>query len=182
MGQSSGAAGTIDAPPAIQELGIRRQEASLLNRRLDLSSVRRWDRKQGSWRSLSRGNEQVLVLQLWAVECAPCLAEMPLLRRVVQGWRSKPAVRFLFVSETLNQDVLTSYWVKQHASDVPDDDPYQSTDSRLRDILELGSQPVTLILDRDLVIRQAFVGTLTERVSELAAGINRLLALPVKAP
>lgn len=107
---------------------------------------------------------------------------MPLLRRVVQGWRSKPAVRFLFVSETLNQDVLTSYWVKQHASDVPDDDPYQSTDSRLRDILELGSQPVTLILDRDLVIRQAFVGTLTERVSELAAGINRLLALPVKAP
>ena len=176
------AEGVAEATPVVQELGIRRQEASLLNRRLDLGSVRRWDRKQHSWRPLTRGNEQVLVLQLWAVECGPCLAEMPLLRRVVQGWRSKPTVRFLFVSETLDQDALTRYWIKQHASDVPDEDPYQSTDSRLRDALELGTQPVTLILDRDLVIRQAFVGTITERVSELAAGINRLLALPAKAP
>ena len=182
MAWPGAAVGADDAASASGELAVRRQEASLLNRRLDIGSIRRWDRKQRAWRPLVRGAEQVLVLQLWAVECAPCLAEMPLLRRVVQGWRSKPAVRFLFVSETLDQDVLTGYWVKQHASDVPDEDPYQSTDSRLRDVLETGTQPVTLLLDRDLVIRQAFVGTVTERVSELAAGINRLLALPARAP
>lgn len=178
----SGAAGANDAASATGELAVRRQEASLLSRRLDLGSVRRWDRKQRTWRPLVRGSEQILVLQLWAVECGPCLAEMPLLRRVVQGWRSKPAVRFFFVSETLDQDLLTAYWTKQHVNDVPDEDPYQSTDSRLRDVLEMGTQPVTLILDRDLVVRQAFVGTVTERVSELAAGINRLLALSAKAP
>ena len=158
------------------EAELRRLEASLLHRRLDLGSVRMWDCKSQRWQPFRQAKERVLVLQLWAVECLPCIQEMPLLRNMVSGWQHETAVRFLFISETLEEDKLTQFWCKDKKGTVPDLNSYQSTDGRLRDVLETGKQPLTLLLDRDFVIREAFVGALAARPRELAAAVTRLVA------
>jgi hypothetical protein len=95
---------------------------------------------------------------------------------MVSGWQRQPAVRFLFVSETLEADKLTRFWCQDKKAQVPDLNPYQSTDERLRDALDTGKQPLTLLLDRDLVVREAFVGTLAPRAGELATAVTRLLS------
>lgn len=168
------------AEPAEAEL--RRLEASLLHRRLDLGSVRMWDCKGQRWHPFRQSKERVLILQLWAVECVPCIQEMPLLRNMVSAWQRETAVRFVFISETLEEDKLTKFWCKDKRGTVPDLNTYQSTDGRLRDTLETGKQPLTLLLDHDFVVREAFVGALLPRAGEVAAAVTRLVAATHSVP
>jgi thiol-disulfide isomerase/thioredoxin len=164
------------------EAELRRLEATLLHRRLDLSSVRMWDCKNQRWQPFRQGKERVLVLQLWAVECLPCIQEMPLLHNMVSGWQRETAVRFVFISETLEEDKLTQFWCKDKKGTVPDLNTYQSTDGRLRDTLETEKQPLTLLLDHDFVVREAFVGTLLSRAGEVAAAVTRMVAVTNPLP
>lgn len=159
------------AEPALSQL-----ELSLLHRRIDLSGVRGFDAKTSRWQPYRKGSESLLVVHLWAVECAPCIAEMPILRNIVSGWRDEAELRFLFISETLDEKKLLDYW-RASASHVPSVSVYQNTDERIRSILETGKQPITLLVDQDLVIRQAFIGTLSDRTNELTASMTRLLAV-----
>lgn len=159
---------------------VREIEAQLLHLQLDLSGVRAWDGTARRWQPLAAA-EPILVVNLWAVECAPCRAEFPQLRRMVEAWRDQPEVRFLFVSETLSEKELLGYWDGARA-EVPATAPCQATDSRLRDILGTGRQPVTLILDSQRVVRHAIVGSIERRGGELATALRRLVALRKKQP
>jgi len=158
------------------ELPPIQSEASLLHRRINLDGVRVFEAKTKRWQPYRKGSESLLILHLWAVECAPCIAEMPTLRNIVFGWRDEADLRFLFISETLDEKKLLEYW-RANAERVPAVSLYQNTDNRIRDVLETGKQPLTLLVDQDLVIRQAFIGTLSERNHELAASMTRLLAV-----
>ncbi len=158
------------------ELPPIQSEASLLHRRINLDGVRVFEAKTKRWQPYRKGSESLLILHLWAVECAPCIAEMPTLRNIVFGWRDEADLRFLFISETLDEKKLLEYW-RSNAERVPAVALYQNTDNRIRDILETGKQPLTLLVDQDLVIRQAFIGTLSDRNHELAASMTRLLAV-----
>lgn len=151
-------------------------ETRLLHRRIDLSGVRGFDEKTGHWSPYKKGPEQLLVVHLWDIACAPCISEMPMLRKVVHGWRAHPQVGFLFVSETLDERKLLDYW-RAATERVPRVTLYQNTDDRIREVLDTGKQPVTLLVDQDLVVRQAFIGSLEERTNELAASMTRLLSV-----
>ena len=100
---------------------------------------------------------------------------MPLLRNIVRGWKDDPSVQIVFISETLDEKVLREFWFQSARDRVPDLPLIQSADDRIRDVLGTGKQPVTLLLDRDLVVRQAFIGSLTERTQELTESMSRLL-------
>lgn len=152
------------------------QESALLHKRLDFGGVRAFDEKTGRWQPYRRASESLLVVHLWAVECAPCVAEMPTLRSFVAGWRDEPALRFLFISETLEEKKLLDFW-RAAAARVPSVAIYQNADDRIRGVLENGRQPITLLVDQDLIIRQAFVGSLVDRTSELAASMTRFLTM-----
>jgi len=150
-------------------------ESSLLHRRLDLGGVRIFDADRGKWGPLKHERGKLSVIHLWAVECAPCVAEMPLLKNIAKGWHSEADVRFYMVSETLDEKVVKDFWFKTNKGRVPDTALTQSVDDRIREALGTNKQPVTLILDSDFVVRQAFVGALNNRAAELAAGLSRLL-------
>ena len=52
---------------------------------------------------------------------------------------------------------------------------YQSGDDRLRASLQNFAQPTMLILDERGIVRQAFLGSIRHRRSELADAVQRLL-------
>jgi thiol-disulfide isomerase/thioredoxin len=152
-------------------------EGRLLHRRLDLSAVQRWDRAARQWKSLGKPGERLLVVNLWSAHCQPCVDEFPLLRRIAAAWHRVSDVRFLFISDpphdTEAAEVI-AFW-QQHAAEVPDLDPCRSTSDKLRAGLDNQSQPLTLLVDRDGVVRQAFVGAIQER--GLASAMERLLKI-----
>lgn len=154
---------------------VRELEVSLLHRRIDLRGVRVFDAPKNSWGSFKSEDRRLLLLHLWAVECQPCVDEMSLLRNIVRGWKDDPSVQIVFISETLDEKALREFWFQSARDRVPETPLIQSTDDRIRDVLGTGKQPVTLLLDRDLVVRQAFIGSLMERTQELTESMSRLL-------
>lgn len=52
--------------------------------------------------------------------------------------------------------------------------PERSADERIRNLLGVTTEPLTLLLDEHLVVRQAFAGTIGTR--SLGTAIERLLA------
>lgn len=172
------------APLATARLtsSIATQEALLLNRRVTLEELRT---DVGSTaRSLLPA--KVTVLHFWSDTCLPCVEEYPIWRNIVQILRERPILRFLFLAEMYSEKALRQYLTK-HADKVPDAShyliPYGETADRLpgnrsliRAQLDNDAQPLTLLIDPERVIRQAFVGSVKQRLPELEGGWTRLLA------
>lgn len=98
------------------------------------------------------------------------------MRKIVSGWKANPDVRFLFIADppdATSEIEFTTFWRRSLAA-LPPVEPARSTSDALRRALETERQPVTLLLDEKLVVRQAFVGSIGNR--RLGAAIERLLA------
>lgn len=160
-----------------KELEARRIEAGLLSRQVDLTALRTWSPQRQQWSTLASPHAPMLVLHLWAADCKPCVSELPVLRSFVQSWRDSADTQFLFVAETESEERLLSFWNSQMAAESPRIPLVQIGDERIRSILETGRQPLTLILDTNWVVRQAFVGSVAARATELSAAMSRFLAV-----
>lgn len=169
--------GVAWAGPPELESKLREVEAALLHKRLDLSSVAQWRQAPaGDWRPLTVPAAKVYVVNLWSVHCQPCIAEMPLLAKIVRGWSGHPEVQFLFVADPPGDtplDEVERFW-KKPPVELPRVEPCRTTNDTLRDALEVGTQPITLLLDDKLIVRQVFAGAIGNR--QLGASIERLLA------
>lgn len=152
-------------------------EGALLHRRVSLTGSRQYSRAQKTWQPLVLPSARVYVVNLWGVHCAPCRAEFPLLRNIQRAWQGNRDVAFVYLAdpplESMPDEVLR-FW--QDGKDaLPDADPARSSDDALRQQLGTDTQPITLLLDAQLVVRQAFVGAIGDR--PLGAAIARLLAI-----
>lgn len=164
------------APAVDTELEARRTEALLLHRVLDVSGLQVQGR-DGLWRDRSPPAAHVTVFHIWAVECGPCVAELPRLRDITAGFRGERGIRFIFVTETDDDTLLRKFLVERRSA-VPKEPVYRDLDGRegrLRHALGVLSQPLTLVVDRDFVVRQAFIGSVEMRRNELVDSIERLL-------
>jgi hypothetical protein len=94
---------------------------------------------------------------------------------IVHGWRANPNVQFLFIADpptnTTEAEFIT-FWRKSLAA-LPEAEPYLSTTNAIRTVLEIDTLPITLLLDEQLVVRQAFVGSIEKR--RLGTAIERLM-------
>jgi hypothetical protein len=123
-------------------------------------------------------------MHLWAVDCAPCVAELPLLRDMIEGIKHGPLgrqVRFVFVTETYEDDKLSQF-LAAHRAELPQVPIYRTeqADSPLRATLQTDTQPVTLLIEptpRGPIIRHALLGTIKTRRSELANALTRLVQI-----
>lgn len=161
-------------------------ESGLLHRRLNLSTLNRYHRGQKIWLPLRLAPARLYVVNLWGVHCAPCRAEFPLLRNIARAWQSQKDVQFLYVADPpldSPAEEVVRFW-QELAAQLPDADPVRSRDDSLRQELDNQAQPITLLLDAQLVVRQAFVGAIGDR--PLGTAITRLLRvlppLPAAAP
>lgn len=159
---------------------ILAQEMALPGRRISLRELHLLDSTQ----SIELGvSSRLIVLHIWGDHCAPCIAEMPEWRRIVAQLAMVPDIRFVAAAETYSLTRLKQF-LQTKAEQLPQTKQYilpygdrgGSENSHLRAQLDNLAQPITLLLDRQLVVRQAFVGSIKERVLELQDSVGRLLA------
>lgn len=171
LAQGAASASAVAEDPR-RELLLRRQEAALLHRKADLSGVRLL--RAGQAINVQPPVANLLILHIWAVECRPCIDELPVLRRITESLSRMPQVKIVLVSETHDLPTLNGF-LKQQAENVPRVEQYQSLDERLRGSLQDNTQPATLFLDAMNVVRQAFLGSLKQRRSEFVDAISRMV-------
>lgn len=147
----------------------REVERRLRHVRLGLDEMRLWSNGAVSTKSLS-SHSPLLVVHLFSLDCPPCLREIKHLQRLFQ--QNTPETEFAMVLETLDANRIRQFKI-DYKEQFPDVDLYISTNRRIRDASQLGVEnvPITLLLDRDRVIRHAFVGILTHRQEEFLAAI-----------
>jgi hypothetical protein len=190
--------GATTPPPASD--AIRLDETRLLHqavRPIDLSNnLRIFDPRAGEWLRTESSDPpagRVLVVYLWqraqgatTTPVATLPGELPWLRelaRRVEAYHGGD-VRFLFVAEGLSAAELTAALPRPQGA-PPERAPslpfFLDSESGIAETLRQalpGSElplPVTLLLDDQYVVRQAFIGSLASRRSELVSAISDLL-------
>lgn len=162
------------SPAALQaqELTLRQQESHLLHRKVELAGLRKLDGDKVV--AETPPVARVLIVHLWAVECRPCIEEFPVLRPILDSLRPLTQVKAVLVSETADLAKLQGF-LRDNRALLPNLPQYQSGDDRLRASLQNSAQPTTLLLDERGIVRQAFLGSIRHRRSELADAVRRLL-------
>lgn len=115
-----------------------------------------------------------LIVHVWSTSCEPCTQEMAALRTLVSDLRKDTKLRVVLLAEDNQADLLA--FLHRHKDEMPEAELYAiSTDHRLRtDLGNNRTQPLTLLLDSDMVVRQAFLGSLLNRRNDLASAAQRL--------
>lgn len=162
---------SVEVQPA-GELLIRQQESQLLHRKVDLAGIRKLEGERivPETPPVAR----VLIVHIWAVECRPCIEEFPVLRPILDSLGGLTQVKAVMVSETTELPKLQAF-LRDNRALLPQLAQYQSSDERLRASLQNHSQPATLLLDERGIVRQAFLGSIRHRRSELADAVRRLI-------
>lgn len=158
--------------PVPEELLLRRQESQLLHRKIDLSTLRVL--RKTDFVAGETPVARLILVHLWAVECKPCLDELPTLRSFFEAQAKDPRLKLVIASETRDAGKLLEF-LKQHRGYFPNGDLYQIIDDRLRSSLQNFAQPLTLLVDERGVVHQSFVGSLRSRRSELVDAVERYL-------
>lgn len=161
-----------------QALLRNEREESLMHRRLDLDEVQCFAPNGQVVRPRSTSPAHLTLINLWSVRCEPCRKEFPRLRNIVsESRRQGLKIDFLFVAdppeETSEQDVHT-FWHRERVM-LPDSLPCRSKGSKLRTSLGIDGVPVTLLVDSNTVVRQAFFGSIEGR--KVASAMERLLSV-----
>jgi hypothetical protein len=175
------------APETREEL--RRDEVRLLHqvlRPIDLASnLRIFDARTGEWLRTATSDppaSHVVVLYLWNPAAPEAQAELPWLREMARRVEIYHGgdVRFLFIAESVAAPDMKAFVAGLHdrAPGMPFflDQEGSITDA-LRQALP-GSRlplPMTLILDDQRAVRQALVGSVASRRSEIVSAISDLL-------
>ncbi len=163
------------ATPALAG-GVCEQEGPLLHRRVDLSSLLRF-MPQGRWQPYRAEPRCLLVVHLFSEDCPACVREFPLWRKMLLAWQGRKEIGFLFLLDSdRGDDEGALAFFRKYLADLPEQPPMRTADGRLRAALENESKPITLLLDRHFIVRQAFVGSIEFRRNELVSALRRLRA------
>lgn len=182
------AASSATAAPASPE-DQRRDEVRLLHqvlRPIDLASnLRIFESRTGEWLRTATSDPpaaRVIVLYLWNPAAPEAKNELPWLRemaRRVEAYHGGD-VRFLFIAESVPAADMKNFvaGLRDKAPNMPYFlDQEGSIADALRQALP-GARlplPITLLLDDQRAVRQAVVGSVASRRSELVSAISDLL-------
>ncbi len=161
--------------PPSEDVELRKAESSLLNRRLPMGSgLRIWNRQAKQWEGYRPATTRLTMVNLWSVDCPPCIAEMPTLDAMARQFTKEYAgYSSLIVSETTDERELFLS-IHKYKLFTNQENILIYTGSALRDTLGTNKKPITVLIDRDAVIRQAFVGSIINRRGELAESVAKL--------
>lgn len=162
--------------PANEQLKLREAESQLISHRLPLQSgVQRWEGKDRGWVPYSANGSRITLVNLWSVDCKPCTEEMPVLRTMLASFRKNfRDFGTLIISETQDDRDLFSF-LSTHPEFVEKNTAiYKVNGDHITRELGNTTIPITLLLDRNSVVRHAIVGSILSRRSELVSAMERL--------
>lgn len=184
--------GSLPTAPPGSELDFRRQEVGLLHLSVDRAALRSllvFEPKTDALRDARPGevvddSTPVMILHLFATWCAPCKEEFPLWRDFGPRLSEQHQGRVRIVHVALQNDSSDfANFVHQMRNKLPFPVRHFDRGERLANQLRQAfsnkqlALPMTLLLDPDRIVRQAFIGPIDNRRQELTASTVRLLRL-----
>lgn len=100
---------------------------------------------------LSKLRGHVVVLNLWATFCAPCIEELPSLLALHQ---KMPGLEIVAISIDQDPDVYHHFLVEHHVNLVT----IRDADQRINALYGTAKIPETYIIDRQGMLRRKFIG------------------------
>ena len=100
---------------------------------------------------LSKLRGHVVVLNLWATFCAPCIEELPSLLAL---HRKMPDLEIVAISMDQDPDVYHHFLVEHHVDLVT----IRDADQRINALYGTAQIPETYIIDRQGILRRKFIG------------------------
>ena len=123
---------------------------------------------------------KLMFVHVWAVECRPCIEELPAIRKLLESFRVQN-VHPVYVVETIAKRDVEDFY-KTHPQFFADGaDHYYGPDVSTREYFEVSAQPLSLFVDGNTKkIKRAFVGSILNRQKEVASVAEqlRLIAYP----
>lgn len=172
---TAGVPARASVPEPALAASLYMSESHLLHRRVSLGGLSRLEPRSQRFSDSSVGaSGRPLIVHVWSTSCAPCVQEMAALQGLIARLRKDTKLRVVLLAEDNQADLLA--FLHRHKDEMPEAELYAiSTDHRLRtDLGNNRTQPLTLLLDSDMVVRQAFLGSLLNRRNDLASAAQRL--------
>jgi cytochrome c biogenesis protein CcmG/thiol:disulfide interchange protein DsbE len=116
---------------------------------------------------LNKLRGQVVVLNLWASWCAPCIEELPSLLEMQQRM---PEIKVVAISLDQDDDVYRRFLTKHNVHLVTVRDP----DGRINALYGTAQIPETYVIDRQGVLRRKFVSAQNWTSPEILAYLAKL--------
>jgi thiol-disulfide isomerase/thioredoxin len=116
---------------------------------------------------LSKLRGKVVVLNLWATYCAPCVEELPSLLALQQ---KMPQLAVVAVSTDQDDAVYRQFLIKHHVDVLT----VRDADMRVNQMYGTSLIPETYIIDRNGVIRRKLIGAQDWTRSDIDDYLNQL--------
>jgi thiol-disulfide isomerase/thioredoxin len=116
---------------------------------------------------LSKLRGRIVVLNLWATFCAPCIEELPSLLALQ---RQMPDVAVVAVSMDTDPDIYQRFLVQHHVDVLT----VRDEDQRVNALYGTVQIPETYIIDRQGVLRRKFIGAQNWTSPEITGYLSKL--------
>ena len=116
---------------------------------------------------LSKLRGHVVVLNLWATFCAPCIEELPSLLAL---HKAMPGLAIVAVSMDQDPDVYHRFLIEHHVDVLT----YRDEDQRINALYGTAQIPETYIIDRQGVLRRKFVSAQDWTSPEITGYLSKL--------
>jgi cytochrome c biogenesis protein CcmG/thiol:disulfide interchange protein DsbE len=116
---------------------------------------------------LSKLRGRIVVLNLWATFCAPCIEELPSLLALQ---RQMPDVAVVAVSMDTDPDIYQRFLVQHHVDVLT----VRDEDQRVNALYGTVQIPETYIIDKQGVLRRKFIGAQNWTSPEITGYLSKL--------
>jgi cytochrome c biogenesis protein CcmG/thiol:disulfide interchange protein DsbE len=116
---------------------------------------------------LSKLRGRVVVLNLWATFCAPCIEELPSLLALQ---RQMPDLAVVAVSMDTDPEIYRRFLVQHHVDVLT----VRDEDQRVNALYGTAQIPETYIIDRQGVLRRKFIGAQNWTSPEITGYLSKL--------
>lgn len=114
---------------------------------------------------------QIVVLNLWAVWCSPCLIEIPHLVALQDSLEAGDATVIGLSIDSGSPSAISRFW-ERRLQITPNYPLWLGTAEQARQHFDARTYPTTLIIDRNGQVRQTLIGLQTK--SDLKAAISAI--------
>ena len=116
---------------------------------------------------LNKLRGQVVVLNLWATNCAPCIEELPSLLALQ---RQMPDLAVVAVSMDQDPDIYRRFLIRHHVDVLT----VRDGDQRVNALYGTVQIPETYIIDKQGVLRRKFIGAQNWTSPEITGYLSKL--------